>query len=159
MIVTSAAIHTFLDILAETPRRIDLASRDIENVRLHFKPDQKTWSANDILAHLRACADVWGRSISAMLEQDHPTLRYVSPRTWVKKTDYPRLEFRASLLAFTGQRNELLKLLEPLAFEGWSRGASFTDTTPGRHDTVFSYARRMALHESDHCEQIEALLK
>ena len=159
MIITPAAIKMFLETLAATPSRLDLASRDIENARLHFKSDQKFWSANDILAHLRACADVWGKSIAAMLEQDHPTLRYVSPRAWIRKTDYPKLELRASLLAFTGQRAELLKQLDPLAFEDWSRGASFTDTTLGRTETVFSYTRRMALHESDHCEQIEALLK
>lgn len=159
MIATPAAVQTFLETLAATPRCIDLASTGLENARLHFKPDQKVWSANDILAHLRACADVWSKSISAMLDQDHPTLRYVSPRTWIRKTDYPNLEFRVSLLAFTAQREELLKRLEPLPFEGWSRGASFTATTLGRTETVFSYARRMALHESDHCVQIEALLK
>jgi hypothetical protein len=159
MIATHAAIETFLEILTATPRRIASASTGLENARLHFKPDKKAWSANDILAHLRACADVWGKSMAAMLAQDHPTLRYISPRTWIRKTDYPKLEFRVSLLAFTKQRDDLLKSLQTLAFEDWSRGASFTASTPDRQDTVFSYARRMALHESGHCEQIEALLK
>ncbi len=159
MIATPADIQTFLATLAATPQRLASASAGLESARLHFKPDKKTWSANDILAHLRTCADVWGKSMIAMLEQDHPTLRYVSPRTWIRKTNYPSLEFHASLLAFTGQRNDLLKRLEPLAFEDWSRAASFTATTLGRQETVFSYARRMALHESVHCEQIEGLLK
>ena len=159
MIATPADIETFLETLTLTPQRLASASAGLESARLHFKPDKKAWSANDILAHLRACADVWGKSIAAMLEQDHPTIRYVSPRTWIRKTDYPSLEFRASLLAFTAQRDDLLKRLQPLALEDWSRAASFTDNTPGRQDTVFSYARRMALHERGHCEQIEALLK
>ena len=159
MIATPADIETFLETLTATPQRIASVSTGLENARLHFKPDKNTWSANDILAHLRACADVWGRSMAAMLEQDHPTLRYVSPRAWIRKTNYPSLEFRASLLAFTAQRDDLLKQLKPLAFEDWSRAASFTATTLGRQETVFSYARRMALHERAHCEQIEALLK
>jgi hypothetical protein len=159
MIATPADIQTFLEILTATPQRLASASAGLENARLYFKPNQKAWSANDILAHLRACADVWGKSMAAMLMQDHPTLRYVSPRTWIRKTDYPKLEFRVSLLAFTLQRDDLLKSLKPLTIVEWSRAASFTATTLGRQETVFSYARRMALHESVHCQQIEALLK
>jgi hypothetical protein len=122
---------------------------------LHFKPDEKSWSANDILAHLRACADVWGKSIMAMLAEDHPTLRYVSPRSWIRKTDYPELAFHASFQAFTQQRNELLKALKPLTNEDWSRAAMIN----GREQTVFSYAQRITQHENEHYEQIEALLK
>ncbi len=40
---------------------------------------EEDWSAKDILAHLRTCADVWGKHIVIMMMQDHPTLRYISP--------------------------------------------------------------------------------
>ena len=93
------------------------------NTQLTFKPGEDTWSANEILAHLRSCADVWGKSILAMISTNHPTLRYVSPRTWVRKTNYPGLEFRRSLEEFTGQRIELLQRLKALAPADWSRGA------------------------------------
>ena len=42
----------------------------------------------------------------AMITQDHPTLRYVSPRTWIRKTGYPELEFYQSLQFFSRQREE-----------------------------------------------------
>jgi len=93
-----------------------------------------------------------------MLSQDHPTLRYVSPRTWLRKTDYPAQEFHISLQAFTRQRDELLKLLTPLTLEDWSHGATFTGTTRGREQTVFSYARRIVDHETQHLDQIEEVL-
>jgi hypothetical protein len=38
-------------------------------------PSEGAWSPNEILAHLRACADVWDGGIQAMIERDHPTLR------------------------------------------------------------------------------------
>jgi len=152
-------IKAVLKVLATTPRRIAAASRVFENARLHFKPDEATWSANELLAHLRACADVWGKSMLMMLAQDQPTLRYVSPRTWIRKTDYLELEFGVSLQAFTRQRQELVKSLKVLEIKDWSRSATFTATTKGRQQTVFSYARRMANHENEHCEQLEALLK
>ncbi len=90
-----------------------------------------------------------------MLAEDHPTLPHVSPRTWVRKTDYLKLDFHESLQAFVHQRAELLDTLKNLNFEAWSRGAIIK----GRNHTVFSQARRMAHHENEHCEQLEALLK
>ena len=158
MSVTSSEIDKLLKQLTETPGRIASLSQGVEGERLHFRGDA-AWSANDILAHLRACHDVWGKAILAMISKDHPTLRYVSPRTWIRKTDYPELEFGVSLEAFAGQRNELLKSLKALELVDWSRGATFTGTTRGREQTVLSYARRIAEHESEHCEQASALLK
>jgi hypothetical protein len=121
MNASPAEIEKFVKLLAETPRRIISASKGIESARLHFRPDKEAWSANDILAHLRSCADVWGKSILAMITQNHPTLRYVSPRTWIRKTNYPELEFHLSLDAFVKQRNELLTSLKSLEIKNWSR--------------------------------------
>jgi hypothetical protein len=153
-----AEIERILYLLAQIPDRIALAVLGHENERLTLKPDAESWSANDILAHLRSCADVWGKSIQAMITRDHPTLRYVSPRTWIRKTNYSTLEFRGSLEGFTRQRNELLQMLKALAVEDWSRGATFTGTTKGREQTILSYAQKIAQHEVEHCLQIEKLL-
>ena len=155
----SPDIQPWLTILEATPRRIASAVEGFENARLHFKLDESVWSANDILAHLRACADVWSKSMTSMIEQDHPTLRYVSPRMWIKKTDYLTLEFHPLLLIFTAQRSDLVTWLKALSPEQWARGATFTGTTQGRNHNVFTYMRRMAQHELVHCEEIEALLK
>lgn len=159
MKVSSTEIEKALELLVATPRRLELMSKGLDHVKLHFRSAEEPWSANDILAHLRACADVWGKSMIAMIAQDHPTLRYISPRTWMRKKDYPEQEFRVSLAAFTKQRNELLGMLKSLKTEDWSRGATFTATTKGREQTVLSYAQRMAEHEDEHCIQLEALLK
>lgn len=159
MEISPAETETLLEQLAETPRRLAALSRGLASAQLQARPGEDAWSANDILAHLRACADVWGQSILSMLAHDHPTLRYVSPRTWIRKTDYPTQEFQASLQAFSAQREQLLLTLQAMPLADWARGATFTGTTRGREHTVFSYARRMAEHEREHAEQIEALLK
>ena len=158
MQLSSAEIDEILTLLGETPRRLTLMTRDLENAQLQGKPNKDAWSVNDILAHLRASADVWGKSIVAMISQDHPTMRYVSPRTWLRKRDYPTQEFHISFQAFARQRDDLLKLLTPLTLEDWSRGATFTGTTRGREQTVFSYARRIIDHETQHLDQIEEVL-
>jgi hypothetical protein len=85
-----ADIEAVPKLLAATPRRIASLSRGLEGSRLRIRADKYAWPANDILANLRASADVWGK---------------------------------------------------------------------GREQMVLSYARRIAQHEREHCEQIETLLK
>ena len=154
MQVTCTEIIDVLESLAGPLQRIEAVTKGLSEARLHTKPDEKSWSASDILAHLRACADVWGKSIEDMLEQEYPTLRHVSPRTYMKSTDYVQLSFHESFRVFSGQRAGLLHRLENLADEDWSRSALIKD----REHTVFSQAQRMAQHEGVHCDQIEAVL-
>lgn len=149
---------TVLKLLMATPGRIARAGKDLNDEQLRRKPSPDSWSANDVLAHLRACADVWGGSITAMLTQDRPTFRYISPRTWIRKTNYADLEFAVSFRAYKDQREELLRVLQTLPHEGWLRGASVKAATTLREETVLSYAERMAQHEAGHCEQIERIL-
>lgn len=153
-----AEIAEILTALAETPQRIAFMTQDVEVARLHAPPDRDSWSVNDILAHLRACADVWGKGIGLMIAQDQPTVRYISPRTWLRKTDYRVQEFQLSLPTFARQRDDLLKLLNTLEIADWSRGATFTETAKEHQETVFSYARRIAHHEARHLNQLESLL-
>jgi DinB superfamily len=148
-------IETYLKLLEQSPRRIASASKGIENANLQLKTKKEPWSANDILAHLRSCADVWGKSIQEMLVKDNPTLPYQHPRQGIRKTNYPELDFHTSLQAFTDQRRELLVLLKKLTLADWSRAA----TIKGREHTVFTQTRRMAVHEDIHCGEIEAILK
>ena len=155
----SAEIEQVLKSLADTPHHLKSLSKGLSKTQLHRRSNEEPWSSNDILAHLRACAEVWGKSIMAMISQEHPTLRYISPRTWMRKTNYPEQDFHTSLEAFTRQRNELLQTLNALNTKDWSRGATFTATTKGREQTVLSYAQRIVDHETAHCIQVEALLK
>lgn len=158
MQVSPVEIDTVLTLLKATPPRLAAMTNGYEPVWLQTNPDEDSWSANDILAHLRACADVWGKSMLTMIAQERPTLRYISPRTWIRKTDYPAQEFHRSLLAFTQQRDNLLHALHRLKPADWARGATFTGTVKGREQTVLSYAQRLAEHEQQHLAQLESLL-
>ena len=148
-------IEKYLGLLSDTSRRLTKATQGLDDLRLQYKIDKKAWSVNDILAHLRSCADVWGGDIEVMLAQDRPTLPYRHPRQWIKKTNYPDLMFQESFKAFRMQRENLLNALSNLSFEDWSCAAMIKH----REHTVFSETRRMALHEDVHCRQIEELLK
>src|SRR5208283_862774 len=123
---TSLTIEQVLILLQETPQRIAELSVALAPAQLHAAPELGEWSANDVLAHLRSCADVWGSCMVAIIAEDKPTLRAVNPLTWIKNTDYLELEFRTSLRLFGTQRTELLAILEPLPHEAWARVATVT---------------------------------
>ncbi|HEY7125747.1 MAG TPA: DinB family protein [Ktedonobacterales bacterium] len=148
-----------LILLAETPQRLAALTTDLSPEALQTKPTSGGWSANDVLAHLRSCADVWGNCIRTIIAQDHPTLRAVNPRTWIKKTDYDTLDFQTSLAAFDAQRAELLAALKPLAREDWLRSATVKGAGKVLERTILTYGRWLARHEQPHLKQIERLVK
>jgi hypothetical protein len=154
----SLTIEQVLTLLAATPPRIAALTAPLLPAQLHTIPNHDGWSANDVLAHLRACADVWGKCIAVMIAEDTPTLRAVNPTIWIKKTDYRELEFRPSLRSFAAQRADLLAVLESLPREGWSRAATVTGAGKVLERTVLDYAQRLARHERPHLKQIERIV-
>jgi hypothetical protein len=150
-----AEVNEYLALLAATPTRLSAITAKAPAASLLRVPASKVWSPVEHLAHLRGCADVWGETMRAMLADDEPVLVRVDPRRQAQSAGYARLPFADSLAAFKRQRAELLRMLKPLSFEDWNRGAQIGSN---RH-TIFSQARRMALHEQEHCEQVADYLK
>jgi hypothetical protein len=153
----SLTIEQILTALGETPPRIAELTVGLTEAQLHAAPSPGEWSANEVLAHLRACADVWGNCIVTIINQDTPTIRAVNPRTWIKRTNYPEQEFQPSLQAFTEQRSDLLAVLKPLAPEMWSRLAIVTGAGKPLERTVLFYAQWLARHERPHLKQIKRI--
>lgn len=149
----------FVGMLAGGPGRIAAATVGLPAERLRQEPGPGEWSAVEVLAHLRACADVWGGSIQRILAEDEPTIRAVNPRTWIERTDYRELEFRPSLAAFTVQRAALVELLEGLAAEQWERSATVTGAGRPLVRSVHGYVEWLAVHERPHLKQIERIAK
>ena len=154
----SFTIEQVLTLLAATPPRIAALTAGLLPAQLHTSPNRDQWPANGVLAHLRACADVWGSCIELIIAQDTPTIRAVNPRTWIKSTDYLEQEFQPSLHAFATQRTDLLAVLEPLAPEDWSRVAIVTGAGKVLERTVLFYAQWLARHERPHVKQIERIV-
>jgi hypothetical protein len=151
-------VEQVLTLLAATPPRIAALTAGLAPAHVQTAPNPDKWSVNEVLAHLRACADVWGKCIVTMLAEDIPALRAVNPTTWIKKTDHRELDFQTSLRAFAVQRTDLLAILEPLPPEGWSRAATVTGAGKILERTVLSYAERLARHERPHVKQIERIV-
>ena len=155
---TSRTIEQIMTMLAAAPSRLGNLTEDLPPAQLLIPPEPGEWSARDVLAHLRACADMWGKSIAVILREDRPTFKAVNPTTWIKQTNYRELEFQPSLQAFTAQRAELLAVLTPLPPEAWSRTAMVTGAGKPLERTVYTYAQWLANHERPHIKQIERIV-
>jgi uncharacterized damage-inducible protein DinB len=151
-------IEQNLAMLAATPSRIADLTQPLSPVQLLTPPEPGQWSVRDVLAHLRACADMWGKYIALILNEDRPTFKAVNPTTWIKQTDYLEQEFQPSLQAFTIQRAELLDVLRPLPPEAWSRTATVTGAGKPRERTVHTYAQWLANHEQSHMRQFDRIV-
>jgi hypothetical protein len=143
--------------LAAAPSRIAQSTDGLTEAQLHDAPLPGEWSANEVLAHLRSCGDIWGGYMMTILDQDKTRIRAINPRTWIKSTDYPVQKFRPSLRSFTTQRAELLNVLESLKPRAWLRTAIVTGAGKPLELSVLSYAQRMAVHERPHLKQIQRI--
>lgn len=149
--LTSAQVS---DLLAAAPPRIAALTADLLPAQLRAAPAPDAWSVDDVLAHLRACADIWGACIATLLAADRPTLRAINPTTWIDGTDYPALAFRPSFHAYTAQRTALLAVLTPLPPAAWARAATVTGAGKPLERTVHFYAQWLAKHERTHFRQL-----
>jgi hypothetical protein len=148
-----------LALLTEATPRIAAATKGVAAERLQAVPAGDEWSPNEVLAHMRSCADVWGDSIRIFLDEDEPTIRAINPRRWIRDTNYPDLQFGPSFRAFSKQRAELLKVVEPLPPKAWTRAATVTGAGKPLRLTVHHYVERLAIHERAHVNQIERMVR
>jgi DinB superfamily len=147
-------VDEIMEILPTTVPRIAVLTEGLTPAQLRATPEPGAWSVNDVLAHLRASHDVLGGSMLRVVAEDRPRWRRLSPRAWMRKTDYPDWEFAPAFAAFSVQRAELLAVLTPLSSEAWDRTASVTEDRGVIERSVAFYGDWMAAHERVHLQQI-----
>ncbi len=152
-------VEQIMEVLTTTVSRLEALTQGVPQKRL-YTVTEYGWSANDQLAHLRACHDVLGGNMLRIVREDHPAWKGMSPRTWQKQTDYFEWKFPPAFEAFRGQRAELLEVLEGLPPEAWERTATVS-VPPNK---VYEYSTRyygdwMARHEQAHLGHMARILK
>jgi hypothetical protein len=150
------SIDEILTILKGTPPRLAKLTAGLDSAQLHNTAHVGEWSVSEVLAHLRACDEVWGGYyIMTILTQNNPTIKAINPRTWIKNTNYLEQKFQPSLRAFTKQRKKLLAKLEPLPAKDWTRTNTLIGAGKPLQQTLLSHADGLARHERAHLKQIE----
>ena len=148
-----------MGILESSPIRLTAVAEGRADDVLHEPLEPGGWSARDILGHLRACQRTWSAYLVRILDEDHPTFRYVSPRSTIRGTDFLAMPYRTSVEGFTADRERLVGRLRSLEERDLQRSASVKVSGGGvQQHTAFFYAHRMAAHEGEHVEHLEAAL-
>lgn len=152
-------IDEVLAILKQTPPRLAKFTYGFVPAQLHTAPSAGEWSVNEVLAHLRACEDVWSSYyIMTILTHDNPTIKARNPRTWIRNTDYLEQDFQSSLRTFAKQRKKLLTVLESLSPKDWTRTNTLIGAGKPLQQTLLSHADGLARHERAHLKQLERTL-
>jgi hypothetical protein len=139
--------------LRQTPAFITEVAAGFSEDQLRRPLREGEWSMVQVLAHLHACAAVWGSDIDRMLVGDAPRLQRTDPGRSMHLPRFRDPSFADSLAAFITLREELLALLASLTPEQWA----YTGTLGGYPQTVAGHVRRMAKHEAVHQRQFRAL--
>lgn len=146
-------IESHLHMLEQTLVSLQDCRRALDDKGLTQQPAPGEWSAVELLAHLRAWADVFGQSIYTLLVVEAPVIPYLHPTVWMDIQGYAALSFDENWQVFQLNRQHLLRLLRGLPPTAWERSGLIKTQTR----TVYGEMHRMALHEKGHYEQITAL--
>ena len=153
MLMPSELTDHLLSRLAAVPPRIASITDQWSDTRsLSFPSD--AWSALEILAHLRASADIITHRVPAILVRDSPPLPAFDERRWAELAHYTTLDFHTSLQSFSLRRNELLHMLQHLSPDDWERSGEHELYGP---QTIFAILTTLVNHEEEHCAQLSAL--
>lgn len=149
----------FLTTLVGGPEKISgiLDSLNADELKTQWIPGE--WSAVEVLAHLRCCADVWEGCMRRIQAEDHPRIKAVNPKLYIRSVNYESLEFAESFAAFKAQRERLLAWLQSLPTEDWLRGATVYGAGKPLARTLLFYAGWLARHERTHYRQFAKIVR
>jgi len=150
------ADERLVDELEQMPQRIAraLAGRSAAALRQRPTADPDSWSAAEILAHLRATDDILGYRVYAILVRDNPPMPAYDEQRWVEVARYGEVAVEDSLTMYTLRRAELIRTLRHIAPADWERTGTHETYGP---QTLRAAVRKLAEHEAEHCAQLEAL--
>ena len=145
------------EITAFLRRAADLVDGEMQGLsdeQLRRRPSPGAWSILEVACHLRDYAEIEGRRIRRLVEEDEPTLVPWDQEELARERNYegddPR-RVEISLRAFLGG---LAYQLEGLSDEDWRRGGTHPEI--GRV-TVHSRGEAEVEHVRRHLEQIKAV--
>ena len=161
--------------LGRTASELAAAIGGRDDAALSRRPDAKSWSATEIVCHLRDIEELCILRFHTMLAADDPLVfvagapptdpaRWgiggevpfpLDPDRWAEERQYRRQDPHEALAAFHRRRQETNTLLGRLSTEQWRRGSihpvhgrvTFEDWTAG-----------MAAHDDTHLDQLKRAL-
>ena len=155
--LTSSNIARVVELLADTPRRLDAVSAPFTDEQLRRPLGEGERSATQVLAHMINGEARSSEAIYLALLADEPFFADIHPeREWGKLLRYDLLAFSELRLYFNLRRRVLLRVLASLPEKKWSR--VIREEGKQRKESVYWRARTIVMHELDHLSELERKL-
>jgi hypothetical protein len=141
--------------MARLDRTADDFAEAIRGVPDHIlgkRPDDKNWSAKEVVCHVRDIEESFQARCQTIMVMDEPTFLPVEPDRWASERQYQRNDAEEALAAFSIRRDESLTFLRALRPEQLARGG--LHATRGRM-TIADFVGLMAWHDDNHLEQLK----
>lgn len=164
-----------LDRLRRTPAEIAGLLEGRDRAALARRPDAHSWSATEILCHLRDVEELFLLRFQTILAVDEPPIltlgatpealarwgiggavgHPLDPDRWAEDRQYARQDPTGALEAFGRRRGEVLAVLDALSPRQWQRGG--IHQARGRM-AVGEWVASLAGHDDNHLAQLRRTL-
>jgi hypothetical protein len=145
--------------MARMERAADDFASAIEGVPdavLGKRPDDKNWSAQEVLCHMRDTEESFMARFQSIMAMDEPKFLPIEPDRWAADRQYRRNDAGEALQSFRTRRDESLRFLRGLRPDQWDRGG--IHATRGRM-TIKDFAGLIAWHDDNHLDQLKRALQ
>ena len=162
-----------LERLIATPVELERAVAAATDAQLGRRPEPGSWSAKEIVCHLRDVEELFQVRFHTILALDEPTILVLGasraelapwrfgerhpldPDRWAEDRQYDRQDTREALRSFQRRRGEVLAVLNGLADGEWYRGG--VHLARGRL-TLAQWAASLVSHDDNHLAQLARAL-
>ena len=152
--LTDTNIAKVLEVLAETPARLESLSKGISEEQLCQPLGAGERSFTEDLAHLIHTESRSSEAIYLALLLKEPLVPDIHPeRQWGKLLRFDLLPFSELLVYFKVRRVVLLRVLASLPEPQWRR--SIREAGKKRQESIYWRARTIAMHELDHLSDLQ----
>ncbi|HXJ83785.1 MAG TPA: DinB family protein [Candidatus Methylomirabilis sp.] len=162
--------------LATTCEEISAAFAGKDDEVIGRRPESRSWSAREIVCHLRDAEELFLIRFQTILAIDDPKIltfaatpdvlaewgiaegvgHPLDPARWAEERQYARCDWRLALAAFRRRRTEVLTLLDALSPDQWQRGG--IHLLRGRL-TMGEWVASLAAHDDNHLDQMTRALE
>jgi uncharacterized damage-inducible protein DinB len=138
-----------------TPDDLAAAVRGKDDAAVSKRPDDKNWSAKEVICHLRDAEEGFMARFDVIMAMDDPRLTAVDTDRLARERQYLRNDVTEALAAFRKRREETLAFFRGLKGDQWKRGG--IHAVRGRM-TMDDFLSLIAWHDDNHLDQLERAL-
>lgn len=154
---TPANIATIMELLAESPNRLDALNKSVSAEKLRQPLGKGERTPTEVLAHVINGEARWSEMIYQALLAKEPLFADIHPeRDWGRLLRFDLLDFSELLVYFNIRRKVLLRVLSRLKEKDWA--CAVREERKQRKESVYLRARTIVMHELDHLGDLESKL-